>query len=193
MNQTHNGLTQELESAHALLDAGKHQEALGKYRGLAHRGSIAAQLHLGWMYQEGTGVQRSLEEACKWYQKAADSNSPLGQYYLGLLHAQEENYQLAIEWLNEAAEQGYMPALYRLGKMYETGKGVAANELKAHQYFERASKLGHLFAQRAIAGKMIKGRYGITKIPKGLYQFVRVLWLGWKIGIQDLDDERIRT
>lgn len=183
----------ELDAARTLFDAGKYQEALGQYRTLADRGSATAQLHLGWMYQEGLGVQRNTDEACQWYKKAAESGSPLGQFYLGTFYAREKNYQQAVVTLSKAAAQNYMPAIYRLGQMYDVGEGVAPDRKKALEYIEQAAKMGHLFAQRDIAGRMIKGDYGIIKIPQGLYRFVKILWAGVRIAHHDEHDERIHT
>ena len=175
----------ELIAARALFDAGKYQEALGQFRALADHGSATAQLHLGWMYQEGLGVQRNTDEACQWYKKAAESGSPPGQFYLGTFYAREKNYQQAVIMLSKAAAQNYMPAIYRLGQMYDAGEGVTLDRKKAIEYIEKAAKMGHLFAQREIAGRMIRGDYGIAKIPQGLYRFVKILWTGVRIARHD--------
>jgi hypothetical protein len=171
----------------------KYKEALDEYRILADGGSIAAQLRIGWFYQEGLGVPRNTDEACQWYKKAAENGSSLGQFYLGSLYAREKNYQQAVDMLNKAAAQNYMPAMYRLGQMYDAGEGVAPDRKKALEYIEQAAEMGHLFAQRNIAGRMIKGDYGITKIPQGLYQFVKILWDVVRIAHHDEHDERLHT
>lgn len=184
----------ELIAAFALFDTGKYQEALQQFRALADHGSATAQLHLGWMYQKGLGVHRNTDEAGQWYKKAAESGSPPGQFYLGTFYFYEEkNYQQAVVMLSKAAAQNYMPAIYRLGQMYDVGEGVAPDQKKALEYIEQAAELGHLFAQRNIAGRMIKGDYGITKIPQGLYRFVKILWAGVRIAHHDEHDERIHT
>ena len=38
----------------------------------AEAGDADAQYNLGWMYDEGEGVEQDFKEAVKWYQKAAD-------------------------------------------------------------------------------------------------------------------------
>jgi TPR repeat protein len=191
MTESHSG-TDEHDIANALFEEGEYKEALERYRILAQGGSVNAQLRIGWMYHAGRGVDQDLDEAYRWYQKAADANSPAGQFYLGTLYRTQKQYQQAIEWVEKSALQGYPPAMYRLGKMYDWGEGIAADKDKAYRYFEQAAKQGHLMAQRQIAARMLKGERGILRIPQGLYLFARVLWTGIKLGLNDPDSDKIR-
>lgn len=183
----------EYQRASALYEAGKYQEALKEYRSLAERGSVQAQIFVGWMYQYGRGVTTDMEEAGRWYKKAADARSPEGIFYLGKLCFIQHQYAEAKRHFEDAAAKNYSPAIYRLGRLYELGKGVPIDEQTAYQYFERAAQMGHLFAERAIAGRMIKGHYRIQRVPEGLYRLVRALWLAARYMAKDEHDERIRT
>lgn len=178
--------------ASELFDQGKYEDAFQKYIVLANAGSITAQLIIGWMYHSGLGVEKSLEEAQQWYQKAADANSSEGQFYLGTLYRSKQQYLQAVEWLTKSAAQKYMPASYRLGKMYDIGEGVNKDHIKAYEYFEQAAKMGHLFAQREIAVKMLKGHLGTINIIKGVFKFVRVLFAGARLASKDPDSDMIR-
>jgi len=178
--------------ASALLDDGKYEEAFERYRKLADAGSITAQLLVGWMYHAGQGVKQNLDEARRWYKKAADSNSAEGQFYLGGLYRSEHQYEEAIAWLQKSVAQEYVPALYRLGRMHDIGEGVDLDKDKAYRYLEQAAKMGHLFARREVAVKMIKGRGGLINIFKGLYMFARVLCGGAKVASRDPDSDMIR-
>ena len=182
----------DYDEAAALLEKGDYVAALARYRMLAERGSATAQVFLGWMHQLGRGVERDLEEAARWYKKAADAGSAEGQFYLGTLLCNQEEYQQAIAWLERAASQDYMPAIFRLGKMYDIGSGVTRDPEKAYRYLVRAARMGHLFAQRHIAGKMIRGRFGAKRIPEGLYNLGRVLWSAWRLASRDRNSDRIR-
>lgn len=180
------------QEAATLFEQGKYQEALHKYRALAESGSVTAQIFIGWMYEVGRGVDRNLEEARRWYRRAADAGSPMGQFHLGILCISQEDYAAALEWLNKAAAQNYAPALFRLAHMHRVGLGVQVDQQKAYEYYEEAAKLGHLFAQRAIAGRMIRGELGFPQIPKGLLVLVRILWSAWHLASRDPDDDRLR-
>ncbi|HBA72794.1 MAG: hypothetical protein A2X82_00025 [Geobacteraceae bacterium GWC2_55_20] len=180
------------EIAAELYDQGKNKEAFQKYFDLASSGSITGQLMVGWMYHSGLGVEQNSEEAEHWYQKAAYANSAEGQYYLGALYRSNQQYHQAVEWISKAADQKYMPALYRLGRMYDIGEGVNIDLAKAYEYFEQAANMGHLFAKREIAVKMIKGHFGPINIIKGVLMFVRVLFAGARLASKDADTDMIR-
>jgi hypothetical protein len=184
--------TEELRIAAALFEDERYQEALEKYRVLAERGAVTAQLRLGWMYHAGKGVQTNLEQAEKWYAKAASTQSAQAQFYLGTLYRAKGEYKQAFEWLERSASQEYSPALYFLGQLYYVGEGVEVNREKAFEYFGQAAEKGHLFAQRNIAYEMIKGRHGIMRIPIGVLLLVRVLCRGIKVTVKDPDSDIIR-
>lgn len=190
---SHTQSMDDYQRALNLYEAGRHKEALEQYRALAERGSVESQVFVGWMYQRGLGAAKDREEARRWYKKAAEAKSAEALFYLGKLHLTDNQYADALRYFEDAAKQKYSPAIYRLGRMYELGRGVAVDERKADEYFEQAAQRGHLFAQRAIAGRMMRGCYGITKIPQGFYRLLKTLWDGVKVGTKDEHDERIRT
>ena len=49
----------------------------------AERGDAAAQVDLGFAYENGKGVPQDDKEAVKWYRKAADQGHPQAQSNLG--------------------------------------------------------------------------------------------------------------
>lgn len=49
---------------------------------------------------------------------------------------------LAIEWYRKAVQQGQPDALYSLGRMYEDGRAVRQNFVKAYRLYFRASLHG---------------------------------------------------
>lgn len=175
-----------------LFQQGKYKEALDEYRKLVDEGSVAAQLRIGWLYQEGLGVSRDLEEAYRWYKKAADTNYPAGQFYVGVLYWLQKKYEKAFEWFEKAAAQDYVPAIFRLGEAYQFGEGVGVDRDRANNYFERAAAMGHLLARRKIAVNMIKGNGGITNIPRGLFMFARFMKDTYRLASDDPDSNLIR-
>ena len=81
-------------------------------------------------------------EARELFNKALTMNDPDGAYGLGVLDEVEENYEDAIEHYSEAAELGNPIAQNALGCLYAEGKGIAANEEKAMQWFKLAADQG---------------------------------------------------
>ena len=97
---------------------GDYEAALQAWRPLAAQGNAGAQLNLGYMYDNGYGVQQDYGEAIKWYRLAAAQGSDRAQYNLGLMYdngdgVQQDNVQ-AHMWYNIAGVAGEtVPIRYR--------------------------------------------------------------------------------
>ena len=61
-------------------------EAVKWVQKAAKQGYARAQCNLGWMYEFGTGVERSYEKAAEWYLKAAEQGFARAQYNLGVMY-----------------------------------------------------------------------------------------------------------
>lgn len=182
----------EHSRAASLFEDGNYKEAFHSYRVLAEQGSVSAELFLGWMYLKGLGTTQDPKAAFRSFEKAASSGSAAGQFYLARLYGLEGKYLDEKHWLEKATAQGYLPAIFHLGWMYELGLGVPQDEGKAYAFFEEAAGKGHLFARRKIALRMLKGKCGLLSIPKGLLMLIGVVLAGVKTGWKDMYDERIR-
>ena len=77
--------------------------------------------------------------------------------------------------------------------MYDLGKGIPCDKEKARRYFEFAAEKGHVWAQKEIALRMLRGEYGLASIPKGVVSFIAAIVKGVRIGRINPDDERIRV
>ena len=64
--------------------------------------------------------------------------------------------------LTQAAEYGFAPAQYNLGKAYRDGTGVEVDQEKAAHWFERAAKQGLAKAQRHMGTRYAEGE-GVTE------------------------------
>jgi hypothetical protein len=56
----------------------------------------------------------------------------------------------AVYWYRKAAEQGYPPAEYDLGRMLAGGRGVLNNEAEAEAWLRRAAENGIEEAQKRL-------------------------------------------
>ena len=183
---------EQLKRAAELVTKGKYEAAAQIYRSLASAGCSTAQLMLGWMLETGRGVGRDLPGARSWYKMAADAGSPEGLFYLGAFDLRHHRYREAVESLESAASRNYMPALHVLGLMYDAGDGVSIDHEKAHRCYEQAAGMGHLFAERAIAVALIKGRQGLTGRPKGVYLLLKAILTAFFLGLRDPESDRLR-
>jgi TPR repeat protein len=81
----------------------------------------------------------------------AKNGNSLAQYLLGRTYYDgkgiHQNYDLALEWFQKAADQGNADAQYYLGNCYEDGEGVSVNQSLAFQWYQKAADQGHAGSQ----------------------------------------------
>ncbi len=172
---TDNGNDREpLGIAHKLYDRGEYEKALAAYLHLAERGDVDGQRVVGSMYNSGTGTAKDLEKAKHWLKLAADRDDAPSQYLLGLIHWRARQDDLAFEFFEKSAGQGYGPGLYRLAICYSLGRGASKNEGKTLALLEEACRKENLRARIEYAKRLMKGRKGLINIFRGMY--LMVLW-----------------
>jgi len=137
---------------YAAFKMGDYQRALEIWKPLAEKGSTAAQLSLGAMYEQGQGVPQDYAEAVKWYERAATGGHTSAQFNLAQLYETgrgvPRDLQQAAYWFRKAAEQGDRDSAYNLGVIYATGfgKGLTADPQEAAEaltWLGRAAAKGH--------------------------------------------------
>jgi TPR repeat protein len=96
-------------AAMAAQDAAQHAQ-FEDNKAKAEKGDANAQYYLGYCYFNGQGVTKDLDEAVKWFRKAADQGNAGGQFYLGYYYFNgwgvETNLVEAYKWFNLASAQG---------------------------------------------------------------------------------------
>jgi TPR repeat protein len=135
---------------------GVTDEALTKYwsdhYGPALHATIArAQFFLGVMYDLGQGVPMDLQQAIRWYTKAAEVGHTTAQLNLGVMYANGQgvlrDYQQAVHWYTKAAGEGHAGAQLNLGVMYANGQGVPQDYQQAVHWYAKAAEAGYAKAQ----------------------------------------------
>jgi TPR repeat protein len=84
----------------------------------AEKGDAGSATNLGYLYENGLGVETNQIEAVAWYKKAAIRGDAVGQFNLGLSYQYgtgvKADFGEAIRWLQTAADQGYEAAKIQL-------------------------------------------------------------------------------
>ncbi|RIA80725.1 hypothetical protein C1645_838182 [Glomus cerebriforme] len=119
-------------------------KAFELYKKSAEKGYLNAKFHLGYCYINGIGTKIDKEKGIGLYNKAAKKENE--EKILNDLN--EVNY-----WYQKSAEYDNKVALYKLGEIYELGKGVYKNEIRAFDYYQQAAEKG------CINGKYKVGNY----------------------------------
>ncbi|HGH1055220.1 TPA: tetratricopeptide repeat protein [Salmonella enterica] len=106
------------------------ETSLDELQQQADRGDMNAQFQLGRKYHIGDGVERDVEKAVFWYQKAAAQGSAKATNNLGVLyehgHVAPEDEHRSVEWIMEksfayftdAAKKGQCTAQQNIGATY---------------------------------------------------------------------------
>ncbi len=170
----------------------EYKKAFLIYKKLAAEGSVPSQVFLGWMYQKGLGVEKDFEKSFFYYKHAAKLGSSEAQFYLAKLYAKQGDFEETKIWYLKAAENKYSPALFRLGWIYDIGRGVTSDKERALQYYERASNLGHIFAKKYLAILLMKGHKGFLFRMLGILIFVQCIGLTISVAAKDPYSERLK-
>jgi TPR repeat protein len=143
-----------------------YDQALLWYKKSANAGNAEAQYNLANLHEKGLGVTQDNEEAIKWFRRAARSAIAQGGYQEvasesnqgtgpaakpkediaamceKLRVAKQTPEEAAAEIMN-AANQGDPAAQWKLGELYETGKGVQIDPLAAEHWKQIARDSGY--------------------------------------------------
>lgn len=117
---------------------------------MADEGNAMAQDILALRYVNGEGVPKNLEEAYKWFRRAALLGYATSQYNLGLLYQQgmgvEKDLSEAARWFKEAAAQEHAAAQVKVAEMHQSGKGLPQSDRQAFIWFRKAASNGSIQA-----------------------------------------------
>lgn len=160
-----------LSSAWAAYERGEFSVALAEWNTLSSQGEAEAMFNVGVLYLEGKGVLRDKAMAHKMWRQAASlghskslHNLALG-YIAGDVDTQLSagpQYTRALDFLNQAANQGFANSLYTLGKMYGYGLGVDIDLDRKLEYFTKAANMGSVKAQYNL-GKAYRDGDGVSR------------------------------
>jgi len=103
------------DKAEKLSGMGKYQEAATLYNDiLENSGNPKAMERLGWMYEQGRGVNRDLSRASYFFSQAADAGIADAQYAIGVMYQTGKGKNLDLKqakfWLKKAAKQNHQRA-----------------------------------------------------------------------------------
>jgi TPR repeat protein len=148
------------EAEHAFR-RGEYRIALVEFTRLAEEQYPPAQYHLGFMYENGFGVEKNYKLAYQWYQRASQNGYQYAQnkladmLYYGRGVAQD--YARAARWHEKAARKGIITSQFQIANMYRQGQGVRKNIQKAAYWYKKAASRGLPEAQAVLANMYSKG------------------------------------
>ena len=146
-------------------------EAFANLLDLAKAGSVVAMTAVGEAYYWGSGTPADSTEAENWLRKAFELGSRRGLLSYGRFLYLRDDLAAAEQIFRKGAAAGWPEAQYRLAEiMMQRAPKSPPAEVGA--LIEAAAQAGHPFARQWQGRAMVRGRYGVTKLPKAF----RLLW-----------------
>ena len=144
-----------------LVGCGKEEvvqpSVLEKTKTEAQNGNRVAQNNLGAAYYNGQGVEQDLNEAIKWYKKAADLGHGVARWNLETI-----------------ARQGHAGAQYNVGLLYHEGIGIKQNNVTAYAWWDIAATNGYqdakekktIITERITPAQIVKAEELVLEMTK---------------------------
>jgi localization factor PodJL len=115
-------------------------------RAAALKGDPAAAYEIGVRFAEGKGVATNLDEAAKWYDRAAQAGVVPAIFRLGTFYEKglggKKDVDIARRYYIQAAERGNAKAMHNLAVLDADGGGKGADYKSASQWFRKAADHG---------------------------------------------------
>jgi uncharacterized protein len=147
-------------SLHALL-AGDPVEAAAWVRCAAECGVAAAQLRLGRMLLDGSGLGPDARAAFGWFARAAAQGDAEAMNMVGRCHESgwgvPVDLEAAAASYRASAEAGHDWGQYNLGNLLFDGRGIALDRPQALRWFLLAASQGHGRAMNLVARCLEEG------------------------------------
>lgn len=132
-------------------------KAIWFYKQAAEQGHAKAQYDLGVCYVTGTGLERNVVTAVRWFRRAAESGYVSAEkcyrialwYYQGT--ALSKNMEEAVYWLKLGADHGDAKAQYFLGNCFANEDGTQKSMNSAIHWWTEAANQGNLDAQQNLS------------------------------------------
>ncbi len=115
-------------------------------RAAAMKGDATAAYEVGVRFAEGKGIAANLDEAAKWYDRAAQAGVVPAIFRLGTFYEKgmsvKKDVEIARRYYLQAAERGNAKAMHNLAVLDADGGGKGANYKSASQWFRKAADRG---------------------------------------------------
>jgi localization factor PodJL len=115
-------------------------------RAAALKGDPAAAYEVGVRFAEGKGVAPDLDQAAKWYDRAAQAGVVPAIFRLGTFYEKglsvKKDVDIARRYYAQAAERGSAKAMHNLAVLDADGGGKGANYKSASIWFRKAADRG---------------------------------------------------
>lgn len=164
----------DMGAAVKAIASGNYAAAATQLVPLAESGDVRAQVLLAQLLRNPANPQRSLEEAYRWFARAAEQNDAQAQFWLGTMHRLGESVprdvEQAVKLWQKSAEAGHPPAQAALAQALISGDGIAKDGAEGVRLARLAAEAGNSLGQSVLAQAYLKGEGGL---PRNVGEFLR--------------------
>ena len=151
----------------------------------AEIGLIESMSEVAGMYLRGFGVEKNIDEAIKWLEKAVEADDISANISLGNLYIKEKNIEKAIFYLSKAADKNNIRAIEKLAEIYESQNDFE----KMFECYQKGANLGNDDCMREVANCYLFGCGVPQDDLKALDWYIKIIEIfGW-----NSDDMRLVT
>ncbi|MDE0485151.1 MAG: tetratricopeptide repeat protein [Candidatus Poribacteria bacterium] len=186
--------TSEYDVGVAAYKRGHYQVAMSDFDKRANQRDPVAEFCLGFMYNNGKGVDKDTEEAKEWYGRSIRRNYAPALNNRGVMYVRryesivrdlpefaEEQITKAVKSFREAAEQGNSTAQYNLGILINRGYGADGSTKTPAEWIELAASQGYVPAQNKLAQLYQYGLWGVGKhLGKAVEWYTKATSSNWR-------------
>lgn len=163
-------------------------QALPCFQYVADQGNAEAQYWTGFIYHHGSAGLKDDDQAIKYWTLASEQNHGLSQFNLGLLYYGISDYTNAVKYWELSVENNYPEAMSNIGFCYDQGLGVARDEVKAFEWFNRAAENGDVQGLYNVALYYELGKAGLpADKEKAVEGYAKAWGLGFYKAKEALD------
>lgn len=160
-------LAEEVKAAFRLSDASPDAE-FERLRDLAEKGSPFSMKHVAWRLAVGSGVGQDRDAAQAWFRRAFEAGSDRALLEYGAALASRGQIAEAEKVYEAGWRRGFVPAVYRLIRLRLTPSLPAQDRLAWKAALEWAAEAGHPGARHLLAKYLLRGRFGVRGVPRGV-------------------------
>jgi TPR repeat protein len=167
----------DFKAAEAAVRRGEYPSAYQACKGEADAGDAECQHLVGYLYQEGLGVQLNATEAIRLFRLAAKRGLAIAQCHLGFAYERgfgvsPDDFE-AVRWYRLAAAQGDPIGEYLLAFSLLEGRGITKDSARAIELLQHAADRGYAPAQIELAFQLETAR-GAMRQPIRAYVWYRI-------------------
>ncbi|WP_026759954.1 tetratricopeptide repeat protein [Selenomonas ruminantium] len=147
----------------------------------SYNGNYLAFAHLGEAYHHGLGKEVNYDKAKEYYEKAMDAGEDAVLFWYGEIYFDEEQYKEALNYFQRAAVDGnefQAEAENTIGIMYQQGKGVEQDFVKAAEWYQKAAGHGNASAMCALGTMYNRGQGMAQDCAQAAYWALQAAKLG---------------